>query len=113
MEDTQNLTHKKCVPCEGGVEPLHQDEIVKYLGAVKGWTLNADKHITREYVFRDFAQALAFVNEVGKIAEEEGHHPDITLHGWNKVSLTLFTHAISGLHLNDFVLAAKINELKN
>lgn len=109
METEHNLAHKKCVPCEGGVDPLSSEEIAGYLPMVEGWILDTEGHISQEYVFTDFVEALAFVNEVGKIAENEGHHPDITIHGWNKVRLTLYTHAIKGLHLNDFILAAQIN----
>lgn len=104
-----DLAHKKCVPCEGGVDPMKPDEIKQYLGVVSGWSLVDGPEITKEYVFKDFVEALAFANAVGKIAEEEGHHPDIFLHDWNKVELRLSTHAIKGLHLNDFVLASKVD----
>ncbi len=111
METITGLTGKKCVPCEGGVEPLSSEEIARYLPLVEEWILDADGHITTEYVLKDFPEALVLVNEIGKVAEEEGHHPDITLHSWNKVKLTLYTHAINGLHLNDFIVAAKISFL--
>lgn len=70
------------------------------------------KEISKGYVFDDFPSALRFVNEIGAIAEAEGHHPDIFLHGWNKVKVTTYTHAIGGLHLNDFVLASKIDVMR-
>jgi 4a-hydroxytetrahydrobiopterin dehydratase len=106
----EELTHQKCVPCEGGVDPMTEAEIAEYLPAVAGWERDG-KAIAKEFRFKDFAEALAFVNRVGELAEAEGHHPDIHLHDWNRVRLVLFTHAIGGLHLNDFVLAAKINTL--
>lgn len=106
----ENLQHKKCVPCEGGVDPLSSEEVNQYLSAVEGWKL-VDEKIVRTFTFKDFSQALTFVNAVGALAEDEGHHPNINLHSWNKVELTLYTHAINGLHLNDFVVASKINQL--
>src|SRR5689334_6587996 len=111
METQQELQHKKCVPCEGGVDPLTPEEVQRYLSAVQGWQLREGK-IVREWSFADFTEALHFVNRVGELAESEGHHPDINLHGWNKVEITLYTHAINGLHLNDFVVASKINQLR-
>ncbi len=104
-----DLTTKKCVPCEGGVEPLSEEESKRYLSVLEGWKTQDGKEIFKEYSLKDFAEALRFVNEVGAIAEAEGHHPDILLHGWNKVKLANYTHAIGGLHLNDFVLASKID----
>lgn len=111
MPQAAELTHKKCVPCEGGVAPMTEAEIAEYLPAVEGWEREG-KGITREFRFKDFAEALAFVNRVGELAEAEGHHPDISLHDWNRVKLSLYTHAIGGLHLNDFVMAAKIHTLE-
>jgi 4a-hydroxytetrahydrobiopterin dehydratase len=109
----QPLTNQKCVPCEGGVDPLTRSEFEQYLEQVSDWTVLNDRALEREFTFADFKKALAFINNAGDIAESEGHHPDIYLHGWNKVRLTLTTHAIGGLSINDFVLAAKIdNSLK-
>ena len=107
-----DLVNKKCVPCEGGVDPMSSEEVEKYLRVVSGWTLADGPEIRRGYQFKDFARALAFVNAVGAIAEAEGHHPDIFLHDWNQVELRLSTHAIHGLHQNDFVLAAKIDAMQ-
>lgn len=108
----QNLTQKKCVPCEGGTEPLKGDELKKYLAMVSDWLLSVDKKsITKEFKLTDFVSALGFVNQVGILAEDEGHHPDIEIFGYNKVKIKLFTHAIGGLSVNDFIVAAKINEL--
>ena len=108
MED---LTEKKCVPCEGGTKPLEQEAIQNYLSQVPGWSVAADlKSITREYQFADFKAAIVFVNEVADLAEFEGHHPNIYIF-YNKVKLTLSTHAIKGLSENDFILAAKMNQI--
>ncbi len=107
---TTDLKHKKCVPCEGGVKPLTPDEYGAFLRSeLSGWVDLEEKRIEKEYKFKNFKEALAFVNKVGALAEEEGHHPDIYLHNWNKVTLTLPTHAIGGLSENDFILASKID----
>ena len=110
MQIAGDLKQKKCVPCEGGVKPLTPDEYGSYLRTeLSGWTDVDMVKIEKEYTFKNFQQALDFVSKVGQIAEEEGHHPDIFLHDWNKVKLTLSTHAISGLSENDFILASKID----
>ncbi|MEW6035815.1 MAG: 4a-hydroxytetrahydrobiopterin dehydratase [Candidatus Micrarchaeota archaeon] len=104
------LARKKCVPCEGGIAPLGQAEAEAYLKQVDaGWSL-AGGRIAREFRFRDFREAMSFVNKVAGIAEAEGHHPDIHIR-WNRVRLEIFTHAINGLHENDFIVAAKIDAL--
>lgn len=107
------LSAQKCVPCEGGTAPLSREEAKGYMDAVAGWKLAAGEpaKITRSLKFKDFAQAMAFVNEIAAVAESEGHHPDICI-SWNRVRLELVTHAIGGLSMNDFIMAAKINELK-
>lgn len=105
------LTQKKCVPCEGGVDPLPENEIKKYLAQLKTkWDIINNKKIRKEFTFKDFKEAMQFVNKVADIAESEGHHPDIHIH-WNKVLIELWTHAINGLFENDFIIAAKIDEL--
>lgn len=104
MED---LTKKKCVPCETGEGKLDTAKVKEYLKAVHDWFLIGDT-IVREYKFRDFKESMSFVNRVADLAEEEGHHPDIFV-SYNKVKLTLMTHAAGGLTENDFILAAKIN----
>lgn len=110
MQLASGLKQKKCVPCEGGVQPLKPDEYGGFLrNELEGWIAVEEKKIAKEYKFKNFKEALAFINKVGAIAEEEGHHPDINLHGWNKVTLTLSTHAIGGLSENDFILASKID----
>lgn len=105
-----SLTQKRCVPCEGGEAPLKEDEIAKYMPMVPEWDLE-DGKLVRKFKFKDFKEAIAFINKVADLAEEEQHHPNITLWGWNKVKITYFTHAINGLHLNDFIMAAKIDQL--
>jgi 4a-hydroxytetrahydrobiopterin dehydratase len=107
-----NLLEQKCVPCEGGVDPMTKaDAEAMLLFHVKDWVLSQDaKSISKKFEFKNFAEALAFVNKVGAIAESEGHHPDIEL-GWGKVNITLTTHAIGGLSQNDFIVAAKINNI--
>ncbi|MDA0781941.1 MAG: 4a-hydroxytetrahydrobiopterin dehydratase [Rickettsiales bacterium] len=106
------FSNKKCVPCEGGVKPLSQNEVKKLLSEIEGWQTNAEfNSILKDIKFRNFEQALEFVNKVGKIAEEQNHHPDIKM-GWGYCSITLQTHSIGGLHENDFIVAAKINEIK-
>lgn len=111
-EDMDKPLHEqKCVPCEGGVPSLQRDEALKLAAEVNGWNLASDaKSISHEYTFKDFNEALGFINAVGALAESEGHHPDIHC-AWNKVRLELSTHAIGGLSNNDFILASKINRL--
>ena len=105
------LANKKCVPCEVGTPPLTGEELQKMKNQLPDeWHLEGEHHIEREYIFKDFKQALAFVNDLGKVAEEEGHHPDILL-SWGKVKVTLWTHKIKGLSESDFVLAAKTDAL--
>ena len=111
MPNSCNLTQKKCVPCEGGLSPLSVTEAKAMLKEVPGWQLaNGGNAIKRRFEFRDFQGALSFVNKAGAIAEEEGHHPDITF-GWGYAECLLWTHAIGGLHENDFIVASKINDL--
>lgn len=104
------LAQQTCVACEGGMPPLNQIEAGVLLVQVSGWVLSPDaKMISKEYTFKDFKEALAFVNRVGAIAETEGHHPDIQLTNYRHVGITLSTHAIHGLSQNDFIVAAKID----
>jgi 4a-hydroxytetrahydrobiopterin dehydratase len=105
------LTEKHCVPCEGGVPPLSHDEVTNYLAQVaEGWEPVGDTKIRREFSFKDFKEAIAFVGKVAEIAETEGHHPDLHIH-YRRVGVELWTHAINGLSENDFILAAKIDAL--
>ncbi len=104
------LASKTCVPCRGGVPPMKGGELNGYLNQVKGWKAVNEHHLTKSFTFPDFKQALAFVNRVGAIAEEQGHHPDILL-TWGKAEVTTWTHKIDGLTESDFILAAKIDQL--
>ncbi len=104
-----NLSQKKCVPCRGGIPKLTGDEAKVFLADLVDWFLIGDHHIEKTFKFPDFKYALEFVNQVGKIAEDENHHPDIAL-AWGKVIVSIWTHKIDGLHENDFILAAKIDE---
>lgn len=118
----EELRAMKCVPCEGGVPKLTPEEAAGFLRQVQGWTLDVEEgggaerrgridRIRKQITFKDFVTAMSFLNEVARIAEEEGHHPDFALHGWNKVDFTISTHAIGGLSRNDFILAAKIDAI--
>jgi 4a-hydroxytetrahydrobiopterin dehydratase len=104
------LSAKSCVPCRGGVLPLTGDQIKPLYAQLRGWDVVKEHHLTKMYSFPDFATALAFVNQVGEIAEHEGHHPDLYL-SWGKVRVDLWTHKIDGLTESDFILAAKIDLL--
>ena len=109
----EELISKKCVPCEGGTVPMKQEDVLKYLGHVQGWKAEEDRSIVKEFRKKNFREAILFVQHIGELAENEGHHPDILLHNWNRVRITLSTHAISGLSENDFILAAKIDRLND
>ena len=109
-----DLFDKKCKPCEGGVLPFDITEIHKYQKKVDGWDIvqNKDQIYTLEkkFIFKNFLDSQNFINEVGKISEIEGHHPDI-LFGWGYAKINITTHAIEGLSENDFILAAKIDKI--
>ena len=104
------LSAKSCVPCKGGVPPLTHEQIIPLLDELRGWEVLENHRLVKSYDFPDFITALAFVNSIGEIAEDEGHHPDISL-TWGKVGLQIYTHKINGLTESDFILAAKIDEL--
>ena len=108
---TPALSTQKCVPCEGNVKAFTPEQIALYTPQVADWKVQENKKLEREFKFKNFVEAVAFVNKIAQIAEAEGHHPDIYVHNWNKVTITLWTHAIKGLYLNDFILAAKIDAL--
>ncbi len=105
------LSEKTCVPCRGNVPPLTVEEIRPLAAVVKDWTVIENHHIEKQVDFADFKAALEFVNRVGALAEEQGHHPDIYL-AWGKVGVSIWTHKIDGLTESDFVLAAKIDRLQ-
>lgn len=105
-----NLASRECVPCRGGVPPMQGDEIKKFAEQLKGWDVIEEHHLRKIFEFKDFREALAFVNRVGELAEEQGHHPDISF-GWGRAEITIWTHKIDGLTESDFILAAKIDKL--
>ena len=106
-----HLSDQKCVACEGGIPPLTHEEIEKYKPEIPGWSVTEDElSIFREFKFKNFKEAITFADTVGDIAEEEGHHPVLTVR-WGKVGILLTTDAISGLSDNDFILAAKIDKI--
>jgi 4a-hydroxytetrahydrobiopterin dehydratase len=106
------LAQKKCVACEGGVAPLNRTEAEILMKQLQEWRLSGDaRWISKEFTFKDFAEAISFTNKVAAIAEEQGHHPDLQV-SWGKVIVELTTHAIKGLSENDFIIAARIDELK-
>ncbi|MGH9394088.1 MAG: 4a-hydroxytetrahydrobiopterin dehydratase [Terriglobales bacterium] len=102
------LQRQSCQPCAAGTPALAGAELERLRAQLPQWQVVDGHHLHREFRFPDFARALAFVNQVGAIAEREGHHPDLEL-GWGRVSITTFTHSIAGLSRNDFILAAKID----
>jgi 4a-hydroxytetrahydrobiopterin dehydratase len=107
------LTEMKCVPCRGGELPLSQAEINDLKPQVPEWEvieIEGIPRLRRAYDFKNFAQALAFTNQVGELAEKEDHHPSL-LTEWGKVTVTWWTHKIEGLHQNDFIMAAKSDDL--
>jgi 4a-hydroxytetrahydrobiopterin dehydratase len=104
------LADRKCVPCRGGIPPLTGDQLTPFLSELPDWKLVEEHHIEKSFLFPDFRKALEFVNRVGEVAEQEGHHPDLTL-SWGKVDARIYTHKIHGLTESDFVLAAKIDRL--
>ena len=111
-----DLLNKKCIPCEGGVLPFDFSEIHKYQKKIDGWDVKSNKNkiyfLEKNFKFKNFLESQNFVNKVSEISEQEGHHPDI-LFGWGYAKITITTHAIEGLSENDFILAAKINQISS
>ena len=105
-----DLAAKQCVPCRGGVPSLKGNELAALHRQVPQWNVVDEHHIVRSFTFPDFRKALDFVNQVGELAEQQGHHPDILL-AWGKAEITLWTHKINGLTESDFIMAAKIDQL--
>lgn len=106
----QSLAARTCVPCRGGTPPMRSDEIAPLRPFVPQWEVAQEKKLCRTFRFKDFVTALDFVNRIGALAEEQGHHPDLCF-GWGKVEVTLLTHKIQGLTESDFIFAAKIDLL--
>lgn len=106
------LSKKKCVPCEGGVPPLTLPEAQDLLQELDDWMLiDGGRMLAKTFTFKDFKQTMSFVNKVAAIAEEEGHHPDMTV-SYGSLGVELMTHAIGGLSENDFIVASKVDQIK-
>jgi 4a-hydroxytetrahydrobiopterin dehydratase len=108
---TTPLANRSCVPCRGGVPPFTREQIEPLLEQIDGWAAEDDRKLVKSYRFKNFAQALDFVNRAGAIAESEGHHPDLHL-SWGRVGAEIWTHKIGGLTEGDFVLAAKLDRAR-
>ena len=109
VSDLTDLASRECVPCRGGVPPLRGEEIENLIKELDRWEVVEEHHLRKTYEFKNFREALEFVNRVGELAEEQGHHPDILL-AWGRVEVTIWTHKIDGLTESDFILAAKIDK---
>mgnify|MGYP006114324953 CR=1 FL=1 len=114
MNRNSDLHNKSCIPCQGGISPFAISEIHKYLKKIDGWDVKKKEgeffFLEKKFTFKNFSESQKFVNDVGNIAEKEGHHPDITF-GWGYATVHIFTHKINGLVESDFILAAKINKI--
>ncbi|MFK7767618.1 MAG: 4a-hydroxytetrahydrobiopterin dehydratase [Mariniblastus sp.] len=113
VQNSDQLTTKKCVPCEGGVDPCPLPFVTEQLLKLPGWYLtNNNERIRKDWTVKNFVEGLDFFQRVGEIAEAEAHHPDLHLVAYKNVSIEIWTHAIGGLSENDFILAAKIDQLE-
>jgi 4a-hydroxytetrahydrobiopterin dehydratase len=111
-QSTDVLVHKKCLPCEGGIPKYTRAEAEAQLERLSGWRMTADgQRIRKDWVVKNFMAGIRFFNRVADVAEADGHHPDLHLEGYRKVWIELWTHAIGGLSENDFILAAKIDQV--
>lgn len=104
------LAAKTCVACRSDTPPLKGPELQELRDQLPGWEVVEEHHLRREFRFKNFKEALDFVNRVGEVAEEQGHHPDISF-GWGSAEVTVFTHKIDGLTESDFIFAAKVDTL--
>lgn len=111
VQTVEELRQKRCVPCEGGVPKLSPEEAQQQLQKLSGWELTDNERIRKKWTVKNFMSAIDFFNRVAQLAEDEGHHPDLHLEGYRNVRIEIWTHAIGGLSENDFILAAKIDEL--
>ena len=110
----ESLLVKKCLPCEGGLEPCTLNTAQQQLAELPGWRLTHEaKRIRKDWKFKNFVSAMRFLNAVGELAEQEAHHPDLHLESYRQVWIEIWTHAIGGLSENDFILAAKIDQLSH
>jgi 4a-hydroxytetrahydrobiopterin dehydratase len=105
------LSDRNCVPCRGGIPPLGAEQVEQLRRQIsEEWSVVDGHHLVREVKLKNFRQAMALANRVAEIAEAQGHHPDLLV-SWGKLTVTLFTHAINGLHENDFIMAARVDAL--
>ena len=104
-----SLTQKKCIPCEAGTPPLEEEKVNELMKEIPAWALK-NGHLYKKFKFNNFAEAMKFINSIAEIAEQEGHHPDFSVH-YNRVEIELWTHSINGLSENDFIVAAKIDKI--
>ncbi len=112
IQTAQELVGKKCKPCEGGVDPCTIEEAQQQLEKLDGWQLTPDgQRIRKDWIVKNFMRGLKFFGKVAEVAESDGHHPDLHLEGYRNVWIEIWTHAIGGLSENDFILAAKIDEV--
>ena len=112
VQSSAELVKKNCVPCEGGLAALERVTAEAQLKKLAGWKLaHSGQRIRKEWVVKNFVAGIEFFDRVARLAEEEGHHPDLHLEGYRKVAIEIWTHAIGGLSENDFILAAKIDKL--
>ena len=109
---TQSLRQKKCLPCEGGVPAIEAEQAAKYMNTAPSWQLSDDaKWVSRQVVCKNFIEVMRLVNRIAELAEADGHHPDLHITGYRNLKVDLTTHAIGGLSENDFILAAKIDQV--
>jgi len=110
MTSATELTQKHCVPCEGGTPPMTRDQAEPLVKQLDGWEIVEDKKLSKSYRFGNFVEAVDFVDKITPVAEAEGHHPDLYVR-WGEVRVELWTHAVGGLSENDFIMAAKIDQV--
>jgi 4a-hydroxytetrahydrobiopterin dehydratase len=111
MKKSCDLASKACVPCQGGVPPLPKEQVRNLLAQLGGgWQINASGHLSKQFKFKDFVSAMDFANKITSVAEQEAHHPDLTI-SWGSCSVEIWTHKIDGLTESDFILAAKTDTL--
>ena len=112
IQNSSQLVQKKCLPCEGGVEPCSIQDAQQQLAILNGWELTHEgQRIRKKWTVKHFMAGMAFFNQVAEVAEADGHHPDLHIEGYRNVSIEIWTHAIGGLSENDFILAAKIDQI--
>ena len=111
MTSASELAQRHCVPCEGGTPPLTGEQVEPLLSQLGGWEVVEGKKLSKSFRFGNFVEAVDFVNKITPVAEAEGHHPDLVVR-WGEVRVELWTHAIGGLSENDFIMAAKIDQIR-